>query len=79
MCLKTDYMRMKCFEFAVKEIRRRNVPGDVAEVGVFWGNFVKFINAMFTDRICYLCNILTWRRLWIKQIVILGYVVIYYI
>ena len=36
---------MKCFELAVKEIRKRNVPDDVAEVGVFQGEFAQFINA----------------------------------
>ncbi len=53
---QTDYVRMKCFELAVKEIRKRNVPGDVAEVGVFQGEFAQFINAAFPDRTCYLCD-----------------------
>ena len=53
---KTDYVRMKCFELAVKEIRKRNVPDDVAEVGVFQGEFAQFINAAFPDRTCYLCD-----------------------
>lgn len=53
---KTDYVRMKCFELAVKEIRKRNIPGDVAEVGVFQGEFAQFVNAAFPDRTCYLCD-----------------------
>lgn len=47
---------MKCFELAVKEIRKRNIPGDVAEVGVFQGEFAQFVNAAFPDRTCYLCD-----------------------
>ena len=53
---ETDYVRMKCFELVVKEIRKRNIPGDVAEVGVFQGEFAQFINAAFPDRTCYLCD-----------------------
>lgn len=53
---RTDYVRMKCFELAVKEIRKRNIQGDVAEVGVFQGEFAQYINAAFSDRTCYLCD-----------------------
>lgn len=34
----TDYVRIKSFELAVKEIRKRKIEGAVAEVGVFRGN-----------------------------------------
>ena len=53
---RTDYVRMKCFELAVKEIRKRNIQGNVAEVGVFQGEFAQYINAAFPDRTCYLCD-----------------------
>lgn len=52
----TDYVRMRCFELVVKEIKKRNIPGAVAEVGVFRGEFAQYINAAFPDRICYLCD-----------------------
>ena len=52
----TDYVRMRCFELVVKEIKKRNVPGSVAEVGVFRGEFAQYINAAFPERNCYLCD-----------------------
>lgn len=52
--LETDYVRIKCFELAVKEIRKRNITGAVAEVGVFRGEFAQFINFAFPDKKCYL-------------------------
>lgn len=62
LCLKNleggyidnDYVRIKCFELAVKEIRKKNVEGNVAEVGVFRGEFAQYINLAFPDRKCYL-------------------------
>lgn len=47
-------MRIKSFELAVKEIRKRNLPGAVAEVGVFRGEFAQYINYAFPNRRCYL-------------------------
>lgn len=47
-------MRIKSFELAVKEIRKRKVRGSVAEVGVFRGEFAQYINAAFPDKKCYL-------------------------
>lgn len=52
--IDNDYVRIKCFELAVKEIRKRNIKGDVAEVGVFRGEFAQYINYAFPDRNCYL-------------------------
>ncbi len=52
--MDSDYVRIKCFELAVKEIRKRGIPGDVAEVGVFRGEFAQYINYAFPDRTCYL-------------------------
>lgn len=49
-----DYVRIKCFELAVKEIRKRKVSGSVAEVGVFRGEFAQYINEAFPDKTCYL-------------------------
>lgn len=50
----TDYVRIKVFELVVKEIRKKNVAGAVAEVGVFRGEFAQYINYAFPDRRCYL-------------------------
>lgn len=50
----SDYVRIECFELAVKEIRKREITGSVAEVGVFRGEFAQYINEAFPDRKCYL-------------------------
>lgn len=52
--MDTDYVRMKSFELAVKEIRKREVPGAVAEAGVFRGEFAQYINIAFPERKLYL-------------------------
>lgn len=49
-----DYVRIKSFELAVKEIRKRKIKGAVAEVGVFRGEFAQYINRAFPDSTCYL-------------------------
>lgn len=50
----SDYVRIECFELAVKEIYKRGVEGAVAEVGVFRGEFAQYINAAFSQKMCYL-------------------------
>ena len=52
--LMSDYVRVKTFELVVSEISSGNVPGNVAELGVFKGDFAQFINVAFKDRILYL-------------------------
>ena len=49
-----DYVRIKCFELVVKEIRKRKLRGAVAEVGVFRGEFAQYINAAFPNSKLYL-------------------------
>ena len=49
-----DYVRIKCFELAVKEIKKRKIQGSVAEVGVFQGEFAQYINVAFPDNKLYL-------------------------
>jgi len=49
-----DYVRIRTFELVVKEIERKNVEGNVAELGVFQGDFARYINMAFPNRICYL-------------------------
>lgn len=50
----SDYIRIRTFELIVEEIKERNVLGAVAELGVFRGEFAKYINKAFADRKCYL-------------------------
>lgn len=52
--LQSDYVRMKCFELAVKEIRKRKTTGETAELGVFRGEFAQYINIAFPDKKLYL-------------------------
>ncbi len=49
-----DYNRIRTFELVAEEIRERNVPGEVAEMGVFKGEFAQYINAAFPEKKCYL-------------------------
>lgn len=49
-----NYIRIKAFELIVNEISEAGVQGDVAEVGVFQGDFARHINEAFPDRIFYL-------------------------
>lgn len=49
-----DYVRMECFDLAIKEIYKRNVQGAVAELGVFRGEFAQYINSAFPERKLYL-------------------------
>lgn len=49
-----DYNRIRTFELVVEEIRAKNVHGAVAELGVFKGEFAKYINTAFSQRTCYL-------------------------
>lgn len=51
---RSDYIRVKTFELLVDEIRRGCIEGQVAELGVFQGEFAQFINAAFPDRKLYL-------------------------
>ena len=51
---QNDYVRMKSFSLAVKEIYKRKLDGAVAEVGVFRGEFAQYMNQAFPDRKLYL-------------------------
>lgn len=52
--VQNDYTRIKTFELLVSEIDNRKIKGNVAELGVFRGEFAFYINAVFPDRKCYL-------------------------
>lgn len=49
-----DYCRFRELELLAQEIKRRQVPGQLAEVGVYRGDFAAKIAHMFPDRKLYL-------------------------
>lgn len=49
-----DYVNEKIFYLCAKEIHERNIPGQVAELGAFRGDFSKIINKIFENKISYL-------------------------
>lgn len=51
---KFDYVRFRSFELAANEITNQNVSGEIAELGVFRGEFAALINQKFSNRKLYL-------------------------
>ena len=51
---QSDYIRVKTLELLVDVIKRENIKGQIAELGVFRGNFAQFLNLAFPDRKLYL-------------------------
>ena len=49
-----DFVRMKTLEFIVTEIIERSITGNIAELGVFRGEFAQYLNYAFPDRKLYL-------------------------
>ncbi len=49
-----DYIRTAFLELCYDEIISKNIPGNVAELGVYQGEFAKKINLLFLDRKLYL-------------------------
>lgn len=49
-----DYIRLFTFELCAKEIIENNVVGEVAELGVFRGDFSRLLNEIFHDKKLYL-------------------------
>lgn len=49
-----DYVRYRTFELVANEIKRANISGEVAEAGVFRGEFAALINEIFSDKKIYL-------------------------
>ncbi|MDR1955675.1 MAG: TylF/MycF family methyltransferase, partial [Treponema sp.] len=50
----SDYFRVSSLELISFEIYNKKTPGNVAELGVFRGDFAKHINIAFPDRKLYL-------------------------
>lgn len=51
---RNDYVRLKTLELLADEIKRGSVKGQIAELGVYRGDFAQFLNAAFPDRKLYL-------------------------
>jgi O-methyltransferase len=49
-----DYIRVSSLELIANEIYDKNIDGNVAELGVFRGDFARIINKAFPDRKFYL-------------------------
>lgn len=49
-----DYNRIRTLELVGEEIKANQVKGAVAELGVFRGEFAKYINAAFNEKTIYL-------------------------
>jgi O-methyltransferase len=50
----SDYVRCSSLELVAHEVYAKDIKGNVAELGVFRGDFAKFINISFPDRKLYL-------------------------
>ncbi len=49
-----DQVRLAALELASYEIHTRNLPGNVAELGVYKGKFARYLNQFFPNRKLYL-------------------------
>jgi O-methyltransferase len=49
-----DYIRLATLELTANEINKKNLQGNVAEVGVYKGKFAKYINQYFPSKRLYL-------------------------
>jgi O-methyltransferase len=50
----TSYIRVNTLELVANEIYENNVPGAVAEVGVYQGEFAEVLNTVFPEKKLYL-------------------------
>src|ERR1700730_12705012 len=49
-----DYVRVATLELVCHEINKKNLKGNLAEVGVYKGKFARYINYYFPERVLYL-------------------------
>jgi len=49
-----DSLRLSTLELISYEIGKKNLKGNVAELGVYKGKFARYINQYFPERTCYL-------------------------
>ena len=57
--INLDYVRYATLGLCFQEITARQVPGNVAELGVYRGDFAKRLNHLFADRKLYLFDTFT--------------------
>jgi O-methyltransferase len=50
----TNYIRISTLELVAEEIYGNNVAGSIAELGVYKGNFAKYMNKVFPEKKFYL-------------------------
>lgn len=53
-CGTQDYVRFRQLELLAEEIMDLQLPGVIAELGVYQGDFAQMINRLFPDKILYL-------------------------
>jgi len=53
-CDSQDNQRVMLLKALAQEMQNNNVQGDVAELGVYKGDFSKILNGLFPDRLLYL-------------------------
>ncbi len=51
---KMDYTRIATLDLLAHEILQKNVKGEIAELGVYRGDFAKYLNQIFGDRSLHL-------------------------
>jgi O-methyltransferase len=51
-----DYIRLSTLELISHEIKKNNIAGNAAELGVYKGKFARYINHFFPDRSLYLLD-----------------------
>lgn len=49
-----EYIRLSSFDLVVEEIEKKNIAGDIAELGVYKGDFAAVMNMAFPTRTLYL-------------------------
>lgn len=54
MPIEYDFVREKTLELLIDEIKRKNITGSCAELGVYRGEFARKINGSLSDRTLYL-------------------------
>lgn len=64
MCLKVDlyhrdFIRIGTLDLLSQELKKKKISGAVAELGVFQGEFAKYLNLLFTDKKLYLFDTFT--------------------
>lgn len=52
--LNKDHFRLGTLQLLVEEISARNIMGDTAELGVYKGDFARYMNSYLPDRMLYL-------------------------